>query len=143
MQPYQNYWMNNYQQPMYQNQQAPYIEQFNQFRPVQQMPVQQLSGRFVDAFESITANDVPMDGNGAIFVKRDGSEIQVRNWTAQGTIATSVFKPVQMANPKEISGTGSTSEIRLSDDVVAMLQEQFEKINKRFDELEKSILPLD
>lgn len=119
------------------------MEQFNQFRPVQQIPVQQLSGRFVDAFESITANDVPMDGNGAIFVKRDGSEIQVRNWTAQGTIATSVFKPVQMANPKEISGTSSTSEIRLPDDVVAMLQEQFEKINKRFDELEKSILPLD
>ena len=131
---------------MYQNQQMqqmPYMDQLSQYRQTQQIPQPQLSGRFVDAFESITANDVPMDGNGAIFVKRDGSEIQVRNWTAQGTIATNVFKPVQMANPKEISGSGSTSEIRLSDDVVAMLQEQFEKINKRFDELEKSILPLD
>lgn len=161
MQQYPNYWMNNYPQqypqPMYpnqqinqqfqQNQQMPYMDQLNQLRMQQVQPVQNqvqgLMGRLVDDFSVITANDVPMDGNGAVFIKRDGSEIQVRNWTAQGTIATNVFKPVQMEQPKELSTGAVKSEIRLSDDVVAMLRKHFEDINKRFDELEKSIAPLD
>jgi hypothetical protein len=48
-----------------------------------------------------------------------------------------------MEQPKELSTGTVKSEIRLSDDVVAMLQKHFEDINKRFDELEKSIAPLD
>lgn len=161
MQQYPNYWMNNYpqqyQQPMYpnqqmnqqfqQNQQMQYMDQLSQLRMQQVQPVQNqiqgLMGRFVDDFSVITANDVPMDGSGAVFIKRDGSEIQVRNWTAQGTIATNVFKPIQIEQPKEVSTETIKSEIRLSDDVVAMLQKHFEDINKRFDELEKSIVPLD
>ena len=153
MQPYQNYWMNNYQQPMYpsqqinqqfqQNQQMQYMDQLNQLRMQQAMPAQGLMGRFVEDFNVITANDVPMDGNGAVFIKRDGSEIQVRNWTAQGTIATSVFKPVSIQQPKEIYPDGEKIEIRASEDLVAIIQKYFEDINKRFDELEKTITPLD
>ena len=154
MQQYPNYWINNYpqyqQQPMYQNQNVnPYMDQLSQLRSMQQMPVPQqnayqgLNSRLVDDFNVITANDVPMDGNGAIFIKKDGSEIQHRNWTAQGTIATSVFKPVKTGQPKEVSTSSDKIEIRLPDDVVDMLQKNFEGINKRFDELEKSILPLD
>ena len=157
MQQFPNYWMNNYpqqyQQPMYpnqqfqQNQQIPYMDQLNQLRMQQVQPVQNqvqgLMGRLVEDFSVITANDVPMDGNGAVFIKRDGTEIQVRNWTAQGTIATNVFKPVQMEQPKEVSTATEKTEIRLSDDVVAMLQKNFEDINKRLDELGKTIIPLD
>lgn len=161
MQQYQNYWMNSYpqqyQQPVYpnqqfqqnqqMNQQNPYLDQLSQLRMQQMQPVQNqvpgLMGRLVDDFNVITANDVPMDGNGAVFIKKDGSEIQVRNWTAQGTIATNVFKPVQMEQPKEVSIATEKTEIRLSDDVVALLQKNFEDINKRFDALEKSIAPLD
>lgn len=156
MQQYPNYWMNNYQQqyqqPMYQNQQFqqnPYMDQLNQMR-VQQLPIQQqpavyqgMNGRIVEDFSVITANDVPMDGNGAIFIKKDGSEIQHRNWTAQGTIATNVFKPVPAEQPKDLSTGAEKIEIRLPDDVVAMLKKNFEDINKRFDALEKSIAPLD
>ena len=43
---------------MYQNQQIqqmPYMDQLSQYRQAQQIPLPQLSGRFVDAFESITA----------------------------------------------------------------------------------------
>lgn len=161
MQQYQNYWTNNYpqyQQPVYPNQQFqqmnqqiqqnPYIDQLSQLRNMQQLPMQQaayqgLTGRIVEDFNVITANDVPMDGNGAIFIKRDGSEIQVRNWTAQGTIATNVFKPVQMEQPKEIPTEAIKTEIRLSDEVVAVFQQYFERINKRFDKLEQSITPLE
>lgn len=154
MQQYPNYWINNYpqyqQQPMYQNQNVnPYMDQLSQLRSMQQMPVPQqnayqgLNSRLVDDFNVITANDVPMDGNGAIFIKKDGSEIQHRNWTAQGTIATSVFKPVSSDTPSIPQGSQGKVEIGLSDDVTEVLKTYFEQINKRFDELEKSIIPLD
>lgn len=159
MQMYPNYLMNNNQQyPQqgyvngYQQMQQginPYMDQLSQLRsmqntvPQQQVMMQGLMARMVDDFNIITANDVPMDGNGAVFIKKDGSEIQIRNWTAQGTIATSVFKPVKTGQPKEVSTSSDKIEIRLPDDVVDMLQKNFEGINKRFDELEKSILPLD
>ena len=142
MQQYPNYWANNYQQyqqPVYpgqmmQSQQLPYVQQ----APVQQAPPG-LSARIVDDFNAITANDVPMDGNGALFIKKDGSEIQLRNWTSQGTIAKNVFKPIQIDEPKEMSTGDNKTEIRLSDDVLAVLREHYEKINKRFDVLEKAI----
>lgn len=103
MQPFQNYSINGYpqyQMPMYQPQplQSPYLDRLAQM----QMQAQQnmtypqnppVSARLVDDFSSITANDVPMDGTGAVFIKKDGSEIQVRSWTAQGTISKSIFKP--------------------------------------------------
>lgn len=159
MQMYPNYLMNNNQQypqqgyvngyPQIQQGINPYMDQLSQLRsmqntvPQQQVMMQGLMARMVDDFNVITANDVPMDGNGAVFIKKDGSEIQIRNWTAQGTIATSVFKPVKTVQPKEVSTSSDKIEIRLPDDVVDMLQKNFEGINKRFDELEKSILPLD
>ena len=60
MQNYQGYFMNNgmYQQPMYQ--------------------AMGLNGRVVDNFNMITANDVPMDNFGAIFVKVDGADKHIR-----------------------------------------------------------------
>ena len=142
MQPYPNYWINPMQ---YQQHVNPYADQLSQLRMMQQAPAQNmyhgLSGRIVDDFNVITANDVPMDGNGAIFIKRDGSEIQVRNWTANGTISTNAYKPVLNTIGKEVS----TSEIKIdsgaSESVTAILQEYLDKFNKRFDELEKKIIP--
>lgn len=80
--PYQNY-----NPPMQQN---PYLERLNQLQQYQQQniqmqqpqfqPVQQqapdLSCRLVSDFGAISANDVPMDGKGAVFMKQDGTEIQ-------------------------------------------------------------------
>lgn len=110
MQMYPNYLMNNNQQypqqgyvngyPQMQQGINPYMDQLSQLRsmqntvPQQQVMMQGLMARMVDDFNIITANDVPMDGNGAVFIKRDGSEIQVRNWTANGTIATTSYIPV-------------------------------------------------
>ena len=136
-QQYPNYWMNSYQQyqqPIYPNQQIQQFQQMNQqISPQPQNPG--LSARIVDDFNAITANDVPMDGNGAVFIKRDGSEIQLRNWTAQGTIARSVFKPVKTEYPIENTNAAEKAGNRVNEDVVVAL----DNINKRFDQLEKSI----
>lgn len=93
------YLMNNctqYQQPMYQPMQNPYMDRLQQVQ-LQQMVPTQMSGanqgliaRLVDSFDSITANDVPMNG-GALFVKNDGSMIEYRSWKADGTISKTSY----------------------------------------------------
>lgn len=113
MNQYQPYSMNNnympyqngmYQQPqMYpQQMQNPQMDRLAQLQamqqslqPAQMQPAYQgLFGRVVDDFGAITANDVPMNGLGAVFIKKDGSEVQIRSWTANGTIATTSYMPV-------------------------------------------------
>lgn len=65
--------------------------QMMNFNPYQQQifPAQMsgsLAGRIVDSFDSITADLVPMDNLGAVFIKSDGSEIQRRVWGNDGII---------------------------------------------------------
>lgn len=106
MQTYPQYYpqMNNYGQRY--NTQQPYmdrlagLQQYQQAlqqpqmqRQTQQMPLG-LNGKMVDVVDQITANDVPMDGSVVIFPKKDMSEIYLKSWTPNGTIATVVFKPV-------------------------------------------------
>lgn len=155
MQTYPNYSMNNYspyQMPIYQQYpqqmaQQQYMDRMAQLQSMQQSLQTQpntpvipgLTGRVVEDFNVITANDVPMDGNGAIFIKSDGSEIQVRNWTAQGTISTSRFKPFldsQTENtvPREEKGTDEHFQA-----LVAAFMDRFDGIDQRFDKLEKAL----
>ena len=146
---YPNYSMNSYmpqyQAPMYQQHyQQPVIDRMAQLQAMQQnlqapQPVPSVAGRLVDDFGIITANDVPMDGNGAVFIKRDGSEIQVRNWTAQGTIATSRFKPVLEEQTGELSSFSPKTKLELSDEVTGVFQKRFDDIESRFDRLEKAL----
>lgn len=133
MNPYQPYSMNNYQQP-YQtyNQQSfysqpmqnPQMDRYNQLQAMQQslQPVQPqqnypgLFGRIVDDFSLITANDVPMNGGGAVFIKKDGSEIQIRSWTANGTIATTSYSPILESNNAEANiSTPSETELKFGE----------------------------
>ena len=160
MNPYPSYLTNNYQQyqqPMYQPMQNPYMDRMQQMQSMQpqmnqmqipqmqqaQQAYQNLNGRIVDDFNVITANDVPMDGNGAIFVKKDGTEIQVRNWTAQGTIHTNVFKPVLIEQTKDLQNSGQMNAEWLSKAVTGVFQPYFDKLNDRLDKLEQSIAPID
>ena len=69
----------------------PYL--MNQAPIVQQFQSPQVQGKMVSNFNEITANDVPMNGNYATFVKSDMSEIQLRRWNANGTIDTASYKP--------------------------------------------------
>lgn len=145
-----NYPTYSFQQPQinpyqnsYQPMQNPYVAQMGQyqqnFQPqVQQVQQQQSVGlncRIVDDFNSIVANDVPMDGNGAFFVKRDGSEVQHRNWAANGTIVTTPYKPVQPENQSEGANMPQMDFNGLNEDVRALRED----ILARLDSIEKSM----
>lgn len=142
---FQQQQMNNPYQGSYQPMQNPYMAQMGQyqqnFQPqvqqVQQPPQQPvgLNCRIVDDFNSIVANDVPMDGNGAFFVKRDGSEVQHRNWAANGTIVTTPYKPVQPENQSEGTNMPQMDFNALNEDVRALRED----ILARLDSIEKSM----
>lgn len=101
MNPYQMPQVNNYM-PQYQTYQQAYnpmqnIQRFQQ--PQQPEQIQQgIFGKVVQSQDSIVANDVPMNGSVAFFPKSDLSEIYAKQWSADGTISTMVFKPVQNDN---------------------------------------------
>lgn len=155
MGPYQNYYPNN-QMPMYSQgynpminaqqrlaqmeQQYPQFAQQNYMQPTQMSGANQqqfgLNGRIVDDFNTLSANDVPMDGNGAIFIKKDGSEIQLRNWTANGTIQTTSYKPILDTNSEKGANIPQVDLNGLYEDVKALRGE----ISERFDRLEKSMV---
>lgn len=139
--PYQNY-----NPPMQQN---PYLERLNQLQQYQQQnmqmqqpqfqgqPVQTpgIIGRIVTDFSEITANDVPMNGNAAFFPKADGSELQVRSWSSNGTIQTVVYRPVFEQNGAESTNTQQMDFNALNEDVRALRED----IIARLDRMEQSM----
>ena len=135
--------MNNPYQSNYQPMQNPYMAQMNQqqFQPQihPQVQVQQqqigLNCRVVDDFSMITANDVPMDGNGAVFMRKDASEVQWRNWTANGTIQTTVYRPTQPENQSEGANIPQMDFNALNEDVRTLRED----ILARLDAIEKSM----
>lgn len=137
---YPNY---NFQTPV----QNPYIDRFAQNQAMQQMnqvqnqqmnQVQGLNGRIVDDFSTITANDVPMDAMGALFIKSDGTEIQRRVWTSNGTIATSRFKPVLEEQTSNSPQGEEKLKIDLSDASTDVIMKRFDDITERLDKMEKN-----
>lgn len=147
MNPYQSYSMNSYQpytapsysqQPMYtQQMQAPQMDRLAQLQAMQQslqsaqmQPAYQgLMGRIVDDFGAITANDVPMNGMGAVFIKKDGSEIQIRNWTANGTIATTSYSPVLEAKEEKVGNLPSVNTEARFDEVLNLVGTISDKVD--------------
>lgn len=138
--PYSNY-PNMYQQPQMPVQYMDRLGQLQASQQVQMIPqnnprmYSNINGGIVEDFNLITANDVPMDGNGAVFVKKDGSEIQVRNWTAQGTISTSVFKPVEIGEAKELTISPEKSLEKLSE----AFEGKFQELSEKIDRIEKAL----
>lgn len=128
-QPQQYQQMQQIQQPTQQIQQP-------QFQS-QQLP--QLIGRPVNQVEEITANDVPMNAPYALFPKSDLSEIYLKSWTANGTIQTIAFKPVQMNQADNSLRNQSELKIGLTEDVTQALMSQFEELKSKIDRLEQSM----
>jgi hypothetical protein len=98
-----------------------------------------LAGRMVDSFDSVTANDVPMDSSGAIFIKRDNSEIQHRIWNADGTIKMTSYKPVLdtlNANASKLSKNGENVKIGLSDEATEGIMNRFDTLESKIEKLE-------
>ena len=148
MLPLMNYSTNNipqYQQPIYQN---PYMDnRMANLQALQQslqpMQSQGLLTRVVDNFDTITANDVPMQGGG-LFVKNDGSEIQLRQWTAQGKIETTSYLACK-SNLDANMINSSTEEINslygANKEVLEGILDNLNTLNEKVDRISKANTP--
>lgn len=142
MNPYQMPQVNSYA-PQYQTYQQAYnpmqnIQRFQQ--PQQPEQTQQgIFGKVVQSQDSIVANDVPMNGSVAFFPKSDLSEIYAKQWSADGTISTMVFKPIQNDNPNKLSQDTEKLKIGLSDEATEIFNKHFDTLFSKMEELEKKI----
>lgn len=125
-----------YQQNPYQNNiYTPYDRNQYQQNVVSQM--QSIFGKVVDSDAEITVNDVPMNGQPAIFPSRDMGKIEARKWNADGTISRVVYVPqIDVSNDNATNSTPSTLE-SLND----RFNELEKAFNDRFDKLESAIAP--
>lgn len=142
MNPYQIPQVNSYV-PQYQQYQQAYnpmqnIQRFQQ--PQQPEQIQQgIFGKVVQSQDSIVANDVPMNGSVAFFPKSDLSEIYAKQWSADGTISTMVFKPIQNDNHNKLSQDTEKLKIGLSDEATEIFNKHFDTLFSKMEELEKKI----
>lgn len=131
-QPMMNPYPNNYnpmlspqQRLMQMEQQYPQFSQQNQFmqQPVQQNQSQGIVGKIVNDVSNVSPNDVPMDGSVAVFPKNDMTEIYCKQWTANGTIQTIVYRPVQQENGAEGTNIPQMDFNALNEDVRALRED--------------------
>lgn len=139
-QPQMNPYQNSYQpmqnpymaQMQYQQNFQPQVQQLQQ--PQQQQAQGLICKPVVDA-SNVSPNDVPMDGNAAVFPKNDFTEIYVKSWTPNGTIQTIVYKPVQPENQSESTNIPQMDFNALNEDVRALRED----IIARLDNIENSM----
>ena len=142
MNPYQMPQVNSYA-PQYQQYQQAYnpmqnIQRFQQQQQPEQIQ-QGIFGKVVQSQDSIVANDVPMNGSVAFFPKSDLSEIYAKQWSADGTISTMVFKPIQNDSPNKLSQDTEKLKIGLSDEATDIFNKHFDTLFSKMEELEKKI----
>lgn len=116
---------------MQQNAQIPQYGYQPQYQPQYQQTVPALNGRFVGNVDEISANDVSMSGDTSFFPLRDSSAILAKSWSADGTIKTTIYKPVVETAPEPtptISYTDMFSEISKKIDGI---YDQLDKLPKR------------
>lgn len=127
-----NYYPQQRQDPVQQpyQQVAPQIQMANQFS---------LNGKIVPSMEVITANDVPMDGSVAIFPKQDMSEIYAKQWNADGTIRTVVFKPTLDGQDNSLPCNDTKQDFATIEGVREVFREEMGELFGRIEQLEQSI----
>lgn len=151
---YPNYsqMINPYQQMTYPQINSPYMERMNYMQQYQQnlQPVQQqsvpvqsqqtmgIAGRTVQSVEQITANEVPMDGSLAFFPRQDMAEIYAKQWNADGTIKTVIYRPV-MDNAVNSQGNNQNQQITIPDDVTQAFMNRFDELSNKMEQLENSL----
>lgn len=151
---YPNYsqMINPYQQMSYPQFNSPYMERMNytqqyqqNLQPVQQqsIPVQTqqpmgIAGRTVQSVEQITANEVPMDGSLAFFPRQDMTEIYAKQWNADGTIKTVIYRPV-IDNAVNSHGNNQNQQITIPDDVTQAFMNRFDELSCKIEQLENSL----
>lgn len=120
------------------NQMQQQIQQSQQTQPMQmQNQSQGIIGKPVNDFSEITADDIPMNGTPAVFVKNDMSEIEVRVWGKDGIIRPTTYKPILEENATDGTNIPQIDFNGFMDDMRAFRED----ITSRFDKLEKTITP--
>lgn len=112
--------------------------QITQGLPQPQYQTQQVQGipcRYAQAFEQINVNEIPMDGNYAVFLKNDLSEIQIKKWNGNGGIDSISFKPAMEQCKAE---TTPQDNFQVISDRISALETA---IGGRFDRLETAMIP--
>lgn len=151
---YPNYsqMINPYQQMTYPQFNSPYMERTNYMQQYQQnlQPVQQqnvpvqsqqpigIAGRTVQSVEQITANEVPMDGSLAFFPRQDMAEIYAKQWNADGTIKTVIYRPV-IDNAVNSQGNNQNQQITIPDEVTKVFMDRFDELSNKMEQLENSL----
>lgn len=92
-----------------------------------QNPITGINGKWVDNFDLLTANDVPMQGI-SVFPKNDLSEIVCKKWNANGIIETVSYLPQKAVE--------EDSAIKSSDE---MIKSQFEEIRGSIEAINEKI----
>lgn len=145
MVPYTNYFqpMNNYGQPM----QNPYAERMAQLQQYQQnlqanqMPVSNTNfptlGKIVESSDIVKTLDIPMDGNMYYFPKADGTEIYGKQWLANGTTHTIVFKPVLEAQTEGSRIVDEKLNLGAFKELVEGIKQDITTLNDKIDRLNK------
>ena len=115
-----------YSQQMMQLQQQ-YQQMQNQMmntpnQPQNEKPVT-FSGRMINDPAEIMPSEIPMDGTPSIFLAKDYSKVFVKAWSADGTIKTVVFVPLEAS---QMEG----SSISENSDVTKAIMERFDKLEK-------------
>lgn len=150
MQQYQNYLnqQSQYSSPYLNGvygQQMGYQQPQQQINPLLQPPVQQpqqpqmLPTYVVDDFSQILAKDVPMDKQGAFFIKKDGTEAEWRVWDASGEIKPTHFKAILGDKNSQMDKSMLDAEklkIDLSDEATGAFMKRFDELSERLGELE-------
>lgn len=99
-----------------------------------------LSGRYVNDFAEITANDVPMGGQPAVFIRSDRGEIQLREWSPNGQIVSTLYKPYFEPKKDESSNLSTTTQQPLFDvntDIIEPIFERISALESKLDRLSK------
>ena len=132
--PYNPYFgqMNPYAQPM-----QPSVTPPPQYQPIQnqrqQMPQTELSpqnrpvtlgGRIINDPAEIMPSEIPMDGTPTLFLSQDYSKIYVKAWSADGTIKTFVYSPIEQSSA-ESPKAGETEN-----NMYAMFMDRFDKLEQ-------------
>lgn len=122
--------------------------QFSQ-QPMQQTQFGQsvqngLNGRVVDDISTVNANEIPMDGNIAIFPQRDMKVIHVRRWKNDGTIESTRYEPILDdlgVNPNKLSNDSEKFKIDVSQQLTDLFGERLSTIEDKIDALSKNLAP--
>lgn len=101
-----------------------------------------LSGKYVNDFSEITANDVPMGGQPSVFIKSDRGEIQLREWSPNGQIVSTLYKPYFEPKQDEVSNVSNAVQQPLIDVNTEIIEPIFERLTALENKLDKLSKPV-